>query len=366
MITKENKVSVYIHIPFCSQICSYCDFPKVLKNSKWIDEYLINLEKEIKENYKGEEVNTIYIGGGTPSSLDIKELEKLFKIIKIFNIKDAEITIETNSEDLTDEKLNIIRKNTNRISIGVQTFDEKRLNELNRKTNINNIKKAFDYFNNINIDLMYGFKNQKVDELKDDIKKIIKLNPSHISTYSLILEPNTKLFVDNYPQISEELDRKMYDYICNELEKSGYIHYEISNFAKKGFSSNHNQVYWNNKHYYGFGLGASGYIDNIRYENTRSLTKYLQGEYTSYKHELDINETIQNEFILGLRKTKGINKEDFKRKYNIDIDTIKQVKELIKINLLIEKESNIFINPKYLYTSNEILVKFIDFALHEQ
>ena len=366
MITKENKVSVYIHIPFCSQICSYCDFPKVLKNSKWIDEYLINLEKEIKENYKGEEVNTIYIGGGTPSSLDIKELEKLFKIIKIFNIKDAEITIEANSEDLTDEKLNIIRKNTNRISIGVQTFDEKRLNELNRKTNINNIKKAFDYFNNINIDLMYGFKNQKVDELKDDIKKIIKLNPSHISTYSLILEPNTKLFVDNYPQISEELDRKMYDYICNELEKSGYIHYEISNFAKKGFSSNHNQVYWNNKHYYGFGLGASGYIDNIRYENTRSLKKYLKGEYTSYKHELDINETIQNEFILGLRKTKGINKEDFKRKYNIDIDTIKQVKELIKINLLIEKESNIFINPKYLYTSNEILVKFIDFALHEQ
>ena len=360
-------MSIYIHIPFCTKICSYCDFPKVIKNNKWIDEYLKALENEIISNYKGEIINTVYIGGGTPTSLDIKYLKKLFSIIKKLNIKkNAEITIEANSEDLTDEKLKLLKQNVNRLSIGVQTFNEKILTELNRKVNIKNIEKAFNYFDNINIDLMYGFKNQSMDILKKDIKKIIKLNPTHISTYSLILEPNTKLFIDNYTTVSEDTDRKMYEYICKQLTKNGYIHYEISNFAKKKYKSIHNQVYWNNQHYYGFGLGASGYIDNIRYENTRSLTKYLHGQYKLNEHELDINETIQNEFILGLRKTNGIDKNNFKKKYNIQISNINIVKELISNKLLIETDKIIYINPDYLYISNEILINFIDFTLHEQ
>lgn len=353
-------MSIYIHIPFCFRICSYCDFPKVLKNDNWIDKYLIFLEKEIKQNYKGEIVNTLYIGGGTPTSLSINQLKKLFNIIKIFNMKDSEITIEANSEDLSMEKLLLLKENVNRLSIGIETFNKKTLKELNRNINIKNIKNAFTHFKNINIDLMYGFKSQKIEDLKKDLDIIISLNPAHISTYSLIIEPNTLLHINNYKRLDDDLDRKMYDYIDAYLEENGYNHYEVSNFCKKNYASSHNLTYWNNENYYGFGLGAGGYIDNIRYENTRNLNDYLKGKYVLNKHKLDLNEQIQNEFILGLRKLKGINKHIFKQKYNINIKSIKEVKELLKQGLLNENENNIFIDKKYIYISNEILLKFID------
>ncbi|MBR3199101.1 MAG: radical SAM family heme chaperone HemW [Bacilli bacterium] len=360
-------MSVYIHIPFCNKICSYCDFPKMLKNEKWIDDYLNELEKEIKENYKGEIIETLYIGGGTPSSLNIKELRKLFKIIKIFNIKNnAEITIEANSEDLTNEKLKLLSKHTNRLSIGIETFNKKTLKELNRKVNVKNIANAFKYFKNINLDLMYGFKNQTLEDLKEDLNKIIELNPTHISAYSLIIEPNTKFYINNYQNIDEDEDLKMYNYIKQTLNENGYIHYEISNFAKKEYQSKHNLTYWNNENYYGFGLGASGYQNDIRYENTRSLNKYLEGEHRKESHKLDKSETIQNEFMLGFRKIEGINKNKFKNKFNIDINSVKEIEKLKEKKLLLENKNNIFINPKYLYISNEILINLIDFTLLEQ
>lgn len=360
-------MSIYIHIPFCTKICSYCDFPKILKNEKWIDNYLEELEKEIRKKYKGEQVETIYIGGGTPSSLNIKELNKLFNILKIFKIKkDAEITIEANSEDLTEEKLKLLKNHINRLSIGIQTFNKKRLKELNRTVNINNLKNAFKYFNNINIDLIYGYKNQAIKELNEDLKEILKLNPTHISTYSLIIEKNTLLFINKYKRVDEDLDRKMYDFIIQTLKENNYNHYEISNFAKKDYESKHNLVYWNNKKYYGFGMGASGYINDIRYENTRNLTEYLKGNYIKENHKLNLEETIQNEFILGFRKTKGISKKEFKRKYKININDINEIKKLLNNNLLIENKNNIYINPKYIYLSNEILINLIDFTFKEQ
>ena len=356
-------MSIYIHIPFCSNICTYCDFPKVIKNKQWIKKYLNSLEKEIKQNYKGEKIDTLYIGGGTPSSLDIDDLKALFNIIKIFKLKEnAEITIEANSEDLTEEKLIFLKNKINRLSIGVETFNKKTLKTLNRTVNIKKIKNSFKYFNNINIDLMYGFKNQTIKKLEEDLDKIIKINPTHISTYSLIIEPNTKLCIDNYKKIDEDTDRKMYEIILKKLKENNYIQYEISNFSKKGFESKHNLVYWDNKKYYGFGLGAGGYIQKSRYENTRSLSKYLKGKYRLESHTLDISEEIQNELILGFRKIKGIDKKKFKAKYKININNIKNIKELIERKLLIEDKNNIYINPKYIYTSNEILINFIDYV----
>ena len=354
-------MSIYIHIPFCSKICSYCDFPKVLKNKKWIKEYLKSLREEICNNYRGEKVSTVYIGGGTPSSLDIDDLKYLFDIIKDFKIDNAEITMEANSEDLSLEKILFLKDKINRLSIGVETFNKDILSSLNRSINIDNLKNAFKYFNNINLDLMYGFKNQSIDDLENDLKKLVELNPSHISTYSLIIEPNTKFYIDNYSSIDEELDRKMYETIIRFLKEKGYVHYEISNFSKKGYESKHNLTYWDNKKYYGFGLGASGYIDNVRYENTRSLTDYIKGSYRLEEHELSFSEKIQNELILGFRKVSGINKKDFLDKYNFNLKDIKQVKKLLERNLLVENKDNIFIHPDYLYTSNEILVNFIDY-----
>lgn len=336
------------------------------KKDIWVNQYLDSLEQEISQNYKNEQIKTLYIGGGTPSSLNLKQLKKLFQIIKIFNLKkDAEITFECNIEDITEEKLEFLKNKINRLSIGVQTFDKNLIKILNRKpVDINKINLAKKYFTNINIDLMYGFNEENETTLKKDLKQIIDLNIPHISIYNLIIEENTKLYINNYKKEDESL--KCENIINETLEKHDYIHYEISNYAKENYQSKHNLTYWNNENYYGFGLGAAGYINDVRYENTRSLTQYLKGNYKLESHKLDENEKLQNEFILGLRKIKGINKNKFKQKYNFNIKEINQVTELLKRKYLKEDKKNIYINPKYLYYSNEILIKFLEPSLHKQ
>ena len=367
MVDLNKKIaSVYIHIPFCDSICSYCDFCKFLKNDNWVDKYLDALNNEIKEEYNGEVIETIYVGGGTPSCLNLEQLKKLFIIIKIFKMSNnIEFTFECNIENINKEKLELLYKNgVNRLSIGIQTFNQKYLNYLNRKHNdemiIDKINTAKEMgFKNINIDLMYALPNQILEELNTDLDKFLKLDINHISTYSLIIEPNTKLSIKMQENIDEELDYEMYKLICNKLKKNGYNHYEVSNFAKDGYESKHNLTYWNNNEYYGFGVGASGYVNDIRYDNTRSINKYLDGNYLLESHKLDIKEKIENEFILGLRKINGINKDDFKSKYNIDIKSIEIVNKLLNENKLLEDKKNIYINPEYIYVSNEILINFI-------
>ena len=357
-------MSVYIHIPFCKNICSYCDFCKFYYNEKWVDNYLSALEKGIKSNYKGEVVETIYIGGGTPTVLNINQLERLLKLTNLFNKNKIEFTVETNI-DLSLEKIKLLNKyGVNRISIGVQTVNPKYLKFLNRNhtkeavVNLINLLKKFDF--NINVDLIYAIPGETLEELNEDLDFILSLDVNHISTYSLIIEPHTKLYIDNVSNIDEDLDYEMYKLINKKLEN--YHHYEISNFAKKNYESKHNLVYWNNLNYYGFGLGASGYIDNIRYDNTRSYNNYINGKYLLEKHELDLNEIISNEFILGLRKIDGIDVNNFYNKYNIDITSIDIVKKLLKGKQLILTDK-LKINPKYIYISNTILVNFIDLKI---
>jgi oxygen-independent coproporphyrinogen III oxidase len=360
-------LSVYIHIPFCSTICSYCDFCKIYYNKEIVDKYLEQLEKEIKSNYKNEEVNTLYIGGGTPTSLNMEQLNKLFNITKLFDFNDnLEFTIECNPENTTNEKLILFKKNNiNRLSIGVQTFNKKHLRLLERKhtyKNVNNlIKKAKVLgFLNISIDLIYALPNQTLKESKTDVKKILKYKINHISTYSLSIEKQTKLYIEKNKYIDEKKEYLMYNYICKALSKKGYQHYEISNFAKGGHQSNHNLVYWNNENYYGFGLGAHGYIKGIRYENTKSITKYFEGNYLYKQKKISKREQIENEMMLGLRKIKGINKKHFKNKYNEDIyKMFPIINEKIKNNDLIDDGETIYINQDKLYISNEILIDFI-------
>ena len=357
-------MSIYIHIPFCKNICSYCDFCKFYYNEKWVDNYLSALEKEIKSNYKGEVVETIYIGGGTPTVLNINQLERLLNLTNLFNKNKIEFTVETNI-DLSLEKIKLLNKyGVNRISIGVQTVNPKYLKFLNRNhtkeavVNLINLLKKFNF--NINVDLIYAIPGETLEELNEDLEFILSLDVNHISTYSLIIEPHTKLYIDNVSNIDEDLDYEMYKLINKKLEN--YHHYEISNFAKKNYESKHNLVYWNNLNYYGFGLGASGYIDNIRYDNTRSYNNYINGKYLLEKHELDLNEVISNEFILGLRKIDGIDVNNFYNKYNIDITSIDVVKQLLKEKQLILTDK-LKINPKYIYISNTILVNFIDLKI---
>ena len=352
--------SVYIHIPFCNNICSYCDFPKIYYHKKWINDYLESLSKEIDLRYKGELIDTIYIGGGTPSSLELDELEKLFEIIKKIKSTYLEFTIECNLDSLTKEKIDLFKKNNiNRISIGIESFNESNLEFLNRKLInielIEYIKKIG--INNINVDLIYALPNESKETLIKDIDLILELDIPHISTYSLIIEPNTVLYNNNTKNIDDNLDLEMYNIICSKL--NNYNHYEISNFAKKGYESKHNLTYWNNENYYGFGMGASGYINDIRYTNTKSINKYIENNYTYEEEKLNLKETMENEMILGLRKLEGVSISKFREKYNKNIEEVFNIEKLLKEGKLIIENDYIKIPNKYLYVSNEILINFI-------
>ena len=358
-------MSIYIHIPFCNTICSYCDFCKMHYNETWANEYLIELEKEIKNNYKNELVNTIYIGGGTPSALKEYQIENLLNLLPIFNTNNPEITFECNVENITYEKLKILKKyNVNRLSIGVQTFNKKLLTYLNRNHDDEMIKNVIENakeigFDNISIDLIYALKEQTLEDLENDINKYLELDINHISTYSLIIEPNTKLYINKEQNIDEDLDYEMYSFITNKLKENGFNHYEISNFAKQGYESKHNLVYWNNRNYYGFGLGASGYLGNIRYDNTKSINNYLKGNYLKEQNILTKDQIISYHLMLGLRKIEGINKKDFFNEYGIELNSLYNIQELIGNKILKENNEYIFIDEDSLYTSNNILINFI-------
>lgn len=358
--------SIYIHIPFCNSICSYCDFCKVLYNKEWVNKYLICLEEEIKNRYDNELTNTIYIGGGTPSSLDIESLKKLMDICKIFNISDKyEFTFECNINDLTEEKLEILKKNgVNRLSIGIESFDKKKLKFMERSSNYEEVLEKINLcrnldFNNINVDLIYGIPGENLHTLKNDLKKMLTLDVEHISTYSLMVEDNTKIGIKGIKPIREELDSKMYKYIVKFLTNNGYEHYEVSNFCKPDKYSRHNLNYWQNKEYFGFGCGASGYIGNVRYTNTLSISKYLNKDIKNMEELLSLKDVMDNEIMLGLRLTKGINLQEFFNKYEVNLQEVYNIKPLLKNKELIYKDGNIFINPKYIYVMNEILIKII-------
>ena len=357
MMNKEIK-SVYIHIPFCNHICSYCDFCKIYYNDTLVKKYLKSLKEEINKYYKNEILNTIYIGGGTPSSLKENELKELFNIIKIFKLsKDYEFTFECNINDINDKLLKFLKDNkVNRLSIGVQSFNKKILDNIGRKEipDKNSLKLAKTYFDNISIDLIYGTNNETLNDLKNDLKEFIKLDMPHISTYSLILEDKSILKVNNYKEQDSDLVRDMYDEIRKELKENGYQQYEISNFSKPGYESKHNLTYWHNERYYGFGLGASGYINDIRYTNTKSINNYIKGNYRYEEALLTEKETMENEMILNLRLIKGINKNTFYNKYH------KQIKDIFNVRFLEENKNYYYIKEDNLFISNSILVDFID------
>ena len=281
-------LGLYIHVPFCAQKCYYCDFNSYKIKSNEKEDYLINIEKEMKfykEEFKDKYFDTVFFGGGTPSILKIDELRILVNyMFENFNIKkDAEITIECNPGTINKEKLKAIKEmGINRLSIGLQATQNYHLKSIGRIHTYEEFEKnyydAIDVgLTNINVDLMYALPNQKEEEWKETLDKIIKLNPSHISAYSLILEEGTKpndMYENNeFNLLDEDTDIDMYEYTINTLKKYGDNQYEISNYAKKGKECKHNVIYWKCDNYLGLGPGASGYINNIRYSNKEDLNE---------------------------------------------------------------------------------------------
>mgnify|MGYP004593011511 FL=1 len=335
-----KKLGIYIHIPFCKQKCFYCDFVSYANQDKYFQKYVQALNKEINNFIDNNEfvVQTIYIGGGTPSLIDAKYIEEILHIFKKRNlIKEVkEVTLEVNPGTVTEEKLRTYKNSgVNRLSIGLQSTEDKILKQIGRihcyDDFLNTYKMAQEVgFKNINVDLMIGLPNQKILDVKNSLEKIIKLEPTppeHISVYSLIVEENTlieKMLESGELELpDEELERNMYWYVKNFLELNGYKHYEISNFAKIGNESKHNLDCWNQKEYVGFGVAAHSYIDDVRYGNIGNVEEYIKncenGEFGKNKVIDEVENDIfskEKEFMLiGLRKIEGVLIQDFKNKF---------------------------------------------------
>ncbi len=376
-----KKIGVYIHIPFCKQKCYYCDFVSFANQKLLQKEYFKQLKNEIKNFFfKNEyEVSTIYIGGGTPSFVDEIFIKEVLELILKNNVK--EITIEVNPGTVNFEKLKLYKEiGINRLSIGLQSTQNRLLKQIGRihtfEDFLNTYKMAQQVgFNNINIDLMIGLPNQTIADIKQSLETVIKLNPKHISVYSLIIEENTKIakLVENgeLKLLDEETERNMYWYVKNYLELNGYIHYEISNFAQKGYESKHNMDCWNQEEYIGFGLAAHSYLNNTRFSNTTDLKKYIEN---GSKNELDKNiiiQEVQEDYskkqeymLLGLRKIDGVSIQKFKNKFGDNPLFLfrKELNKLVDECLLIVENDNIKLTNKGIDLANLVWEEFVSFG----
>ena len=368
--------SAYVHIPFCTQICYYCDFSKVFIKNQPVDAYLEHLIQETR-SYEIGKLRTLYIGGGTPTALSAQQLAYLLtELHKVMDLSEVEeFTIEANPGDLDPDKIAVLKNSqVNRVSLGVQTFDNKMLKKIGRSHqeqdiygNIRHLKQAG--FDNISIDLIYALPGQTMDQVKENVAKAIDLDIPHMSLYSLILENHTvfmnRMRRGKLPLPKEELEAEMFEYIIEELEKAGFEHYEISNFSKPGFESRHNLVYWDNAEYYGLGAGASGYVDGIRYKNHGPIRHYLEAVESDKaritEEHLTLEEKMEEELFLGLRKKTGVSKARFEEKFGVSFDQRygQVVASLTEQGLLVPDDKQVRMTKRGLFLGDTVAEKFI-------
>lgn len=372
----KKPTSAYVHIPFCTQICYYCDFSKVFIKNQPVDAYLQALIREFR-SYDITELRTLYIGGGTPTSISAVQLDYLLtELSRDLNLNTLEeFTIEANPGDLTVDKIEVLQKSAvNRVSLGVQTFNDKHLKRIGRSHNEAQIYSTIDAlktagFQNISIDLIYALPGQTMDDVRSNVAKALSLNIPHLSLYSLILEHHTvfmnKMRHGKLHLPTEDLEAEMFEYIISEMERNGFEHYEISNFTKPGFESRHNLMYWDNVEYYGVGAGASGYLDGIRYRNRGPIQHYLkgvsEGNARLSEEVLSKNEMMEEELFLGLRKKEGVSIGKFEQKFGTSFEKRygQIVQELQSDGLLKENNGFIQMTKKGLFLGDTVAEKFI-------
>ncbi len=372
--------SAYIHIPFCKQMCHYCNFVKYYYTEKRATEYLQALEKEIEaylpeNNHK---LRTIYIGGGTPTALNTDQLIYLFEIIhkKIDVSQIEEFTIEVNPGDINEEKTKILKDyGVNRISFGVQVMDDSMLKELGRIHRVEDVYQTVDllaknHFHNISLDLIYALPHQTVEHFEKSLLEALSFQLPHYSTYALQIEPKTVFYKKHRQGLlhrpKEDDEVAMYNILKEMMAANGIEQYEISNFAKPGFESKHNLTYWSNEYYYGFGAGASGYLPGKRISNVKPLPAYVDKALHEEKPILEIDtvgikERMEEEMFLGLRKIKGYDERTFQRKFGQDIRSVygKQLNELKSQDLLKDEQGVWRLTDKGMLLENRVFAEFI-------
>ena len=353
-----NKVnSLYIHIPFCHKICDYCDFTKLQYFRNFAIKYLEALKDELN-NYQIKDLKTIYVGGGTPTALDDDLLEELLKIIDEYSSGVKEYTFEANPESLSLNKIKMMKTHgVNRVSLGVQTTNDKILKIVNRdhtfeqvKTAIKNLKEVG--IDNINVDLILGLPHTSEKILRKDLENILSLDVKHVSCYGLTVNPHTVLFNKGFKEPEGDTLRAFYDIVEETLTKNGFIHYEVSNWAKPGYQSEHNLTYWRNEQYFGCGLGASGYIGDTRYKNTVNLSQYLEGVFVSEKEQVSKQDKLTYQIMLNLRTIEGLDISFVK-------DKEKEINELINSGLLIKKDNRLIPTYQGMMVLDQIILKLI-------
>ena len=373
---QKKPTSAYVHIPFCTQICYYCDFSKVFIKNQPVDSYLEHLLEEFR-SYDIQKLSTLYIGGGTPTALSASQLEVLLKgLTENLDLSVLEeLTIEANPGDLDADKIDVLKNSAvNRVSLGVQTFDDKMLKKIGRShlekdiyENIDRLKLAG--FDNISIDLIYALPGQTMEQVKENVAKAIGLDIPHMSLYSLILENHTvfmnRMRRGKLPLPKEELEAEMFEYIISELERAGFEHYEISNFSKPDFESRHNLMYWDNAEYYGIGAGASGYVNGVRYKNLGPIRHYLsaveEGNARITEEHLSQKEQMEEEMFLGLRKKSGVSMARFEEKFGRSFDGLygEIVEDLVQQGLMQIEGDRVRMTKRGLFLGDTVAERFI-------
>ena len=359
--------ALYVHIPFCDHICTYCDFPKIFFHEEMVNEYLEALGKELA-TLPHHVMDTVYIGGGTPSSLDDEQLMKLFDLLHPFIGKETEeVTMEVNHESMDLYKLDILKRGgVNRLSIGVQTFNDQLLKTIGRYHSsaqaLRLIRQAHEKgFENLSIDLMYGLPLQTKEDIVKDLSIVSNLPITHLSYYALILEDRTVLHNQNYEPLEEEEEALINDLIDAQLGSFGFHKYEVSNYAKAGYESLHNKAYWHYDNYYGVGMGATSKIDDEIIDHTREINHYIAGQDITVTTKQTKQETMFNQLMMSLRLVEGLDLEVFKKRYDLSVEDV--YKEALQKHLdnkdLVIEDNHLKTTPRSLEYLNTILLDFM-------
>ena len=355
---------LYIHVPFCKNICAYCDFTHRVYDETLADRWLSRLEKEFMECV-GEEYETIYIGGGTPTSLNVKQLNRLLNLVKPYSFKTAEYTVEANPENLSEDKIVMLKEyGVNRISIGLQSSDDNELRLMMRHHSFNDVENRIELLrkhgiNNISADIIYSLPNQNMESLKKTIDDVLSLKLPHLSIYSLTIEPNSIFGKKGLNHLDDETEASMYEYIVSKLSEEGYIQYEVANFAKAGYESKHNLGYWNFDDYRGLSCGSTSKLHHCLYDKTKNITEYINGtKLIETKDELSLKDECFEQVMMSLRTIYGLDLELFKKRYGMD--ALKMYEKALNknANSFIIKDDHLICTKRNIL--NTVLLDFLD------